>query len=443
MKKSILVMAVGAALVASSVQAAVEVYGKLHLSLDSTDNGNTYDGNTNSTAANAGTSAQSLYVSTNASTLGFKASEDLVGGLKAIGLLEVQIEADNPVKTVPFTERDVYGGLGGGFGTVRIGKIDTPTKLLGRKADFFSDQVGDSRNLTSRASNLGLVTNAPQHNTTGYPAYTYNTTQRPNWELRASNALAYTSPTMAGITVAVLYNLEEGRKDSSIKDLTATFAGDLIGGKMVAGLGWSSHGKAWNNDEKAETLIRAAGSYAMGGFKVGMLYQKASNMNAVSSTPAVAAVPASGAGSGAAYTTGPYVPAKSAIAAVTASSLDRTTWGLGGSFNIGAGTVKAQYYKAGESKGGTAAIPDGATMIVVGYDHNLSKNTRVYVAYAATKNDQSSTMVNDIPTAGGTYGASGGGHDNNPNNVIAGQNGATPDRGSDPKALSVGMVFAF
>ena len=82
-------------------------------------------------------------------------------------------------------------------------------------------------------------------------------------------------------------------------------------------------------------------------------------------------------------------------------------------------------------------------MIVVGYDHNLSKNTRVYVAYAATKNDQSSTMVNDIPTAGGTYGASGGGHDNNPNNVIAGQNGATPDRGSDPKALSVGMVFAF
>lgn len=432
MKKSVLAIAVSTALMAGSTQAAVEVYGKLHLSLDQTDNGNTYDGNTNAAAANAGTSAKSLYVSTNASTLGFKASEDLEGGLKAIGLLEVQIEADNPVKTVPFTEREMYGGLGGGFGTVRIGKIETPTKLLGRKVDFFGDQVGDSRNLTSRASGKGLVTNAPQHNNTAaHPAYTYNTTQKLSWEVRATNALAYTTPTMGGVTVAVLYNPDEGRKDSSIKDLTATFVGDVIGGKLIAGLGWSSHGKAWNNDEKAETLIRAAGSYAMGGFKVGMLYQKASDMEAVSTTAA-----------GCSVTTSPC-PTASVIPAVTASSVDRTTWGVGGSFNIGAGTVKAQYYKAGESKGGTAAIPDGATMIAIGYDHNLSKNTKVYVAYAATKNDQSSTMVNDIPTAGGTYGASGGGHDNNPNNVIAGQNGATPDRGSDPQALSVGMIFVF
>lgn len=444
MKKSVLAIAVSTALMAGSTQAAVEVYGKLHLSLDQTDNGNTYDGDTNDKAANAGTAAQSLYVSTNASTLGFKASEDLEGGLKAIGLLEVQIEADNPVKTVPFTEREVYGGLGGGFGTIRLGKIDTPTKLLGRKADFFGDQVGDSRNLTSRASNLGLVTNAPLHNISPYPVYTYNTTQRPNWELRASNALAYTSPTMAGITVAVLYNPDEGRKDSSIKDLTATFAGDVVGGKLVAGLGWSSHGKAWNNDEKAETLIRAAGSYAMGGFKVGMLYQKASNMEAVPTTPEVPATAASCTNPATTATCADtLVPSKKKIDAVTASSLDRTTWGLGGSFNIGAGTVKAQYYKAGESKGGTAAIPDGATMIAVGYDHNLSKNTKVYVAYAATKNDQSSDMTKGIPNKGGTYGAAGGGHDNNPNNVIAGQNGAAPNNGSDPQALSVGMIFVF
>jgi len=432
MKKSILAIAVGTALAAGSAQAAVEVYGKLHLSLDSNDNGNIYDGNTNATAANAGTKAGSLYVSSNSSVLGFKASEDLEGGLKAIAVLEFMVEADNSVTTVPFTEREVYGGLGGSFGTVRIGKIDTPTKLLGRKADFFGDQVGDSRNLTSRASNYGLVTNAPLHNdTAAHPAYTYSaTSQKPNWELRSTNALAYTSPTMGGVTVAVLYQPDEGRADSSVKDLTAVLAGPAGPGKMLVGLGWSSHGMAWNNDEKAESNLRFAGSFEISDVKVALLYQKASNMNAVSTTAA-----------GCTAATPPACATANVIKAVTASSLDRTTWGLGGSYKIGAGAVKAQYYKAGESKGALTDPADGATMYAIGYDHNLSKNTKVYFAYAKTTNDQGSTKVADVPTTGGTYTAAGAGH--SPNNIIPGQNTNTPDRGSDPKAISVGMVFTF
>ena len=428
MKKSVLAIAVSAALAAGSAQAAVEVYGKLHLSLDQTDNGNTYNGNTNATAANAGTKAKSLYVSSNASVLGFKASEDLEGGMKALAVIEVQVEADNQTKTIPFTEREVYAGLGGGFGTARIGKIDTPMKLLGGVADLFRDQVGDNRNLTSKASGLGLVTNSPLHNTTGYPSYTYSaTSQKPGWEVRASNALAYTTPDMAGFTVSVLYQPDEGRQDSSMKDVAARFSSDIGGGKLVAGLAWETHGKAWNNDEKAETAIRAAGSFSISDFKVAALYQKASNMNAVSTTPLVPAV---------------ISPAAPAIPKVTAASYDRTTWGLGGSFKIGAGAIKAQYYKAGET---SSANADGATMIAVGYDHNLSKNTKVYVAYAATKNDQDTTALDSagIPKAGGTFTAAGGGHDNNPNNVIPGQATATPNKGSDPKSLSLGLVFSF
>ncbi|MBI3776445.1 MAG: porin [Gammaproteobacteria bacterium] len=440
MKKSILAIAVGAALAAGSAQAAVEVYGKLHLSFDQLDNGNTYNGNTNNAAAaagsaassggaaNAGTKAKSLYVSSNSSMVGFKASEDLEGGMKAIAVLEFMVESDNPVTTVPFTEREVYAGLGGDFGTVRIGKIDTPTKLLGRKADFFGDQIGDSRNLTSRASGLGLVLNAPLHNVTPYPAYTYTSAttaqnQRPNWETRSTNALAYTSPTMGGVTVAVLYQPDEGRSDSSIKDISATLAGDAGPGKLVAGLSWTSHGKAWNSDEKAESAIRFAGSYAISDVKVALFYQKASDMNAVPATPAVGST-----------------------AAVAEASLDRTTWGLGGSYKIGAGAVKAQYYKAGESKGAAADPADGATMIALGYDHNLSKNTKVYFAYAQTKNDDNGTLGtsgsgNNIPTKGGTYTVSAAGHGSN--NVMAGQNVNTINNGSDPKAVSVGMIFSF
>ena len=442
MKKSVLVIAVSAALAAGSAQAAVEVYGKLHLSLDQTDNGNTYDGDTNAAAANAGTKAKSLYVSTNASVLGFKASEDLEGGMKALAVIEVQIEADNQTKTIPFTEREVYAGLGGGFGTARIGKIDTPMKLLGGVADLFRDQVGDNRNLTSKASGLGLVTNSPLHNTTGYPSYTYSaTSQKPGWEVRASNALAYTTPDMAGFTVSVLYQPDEGRQDSSMKDIAGRFTSDIGGGKLVAGLAWETHGKAWNNDEKAETAIRAAGSFSISDFKAALFYQKASNMNAVSATPAVSAVAATCTATTPLTCASTFVAAKPAIAAVTAASYDRTTWGLGGSFKIGAGAIKAQYYKAGET---SSANADGATMIAVGYDHNLSKNTKVYVAYAATKNDQGTALDSaGIPKAGGTFTAAGGGHDNNPNNVIPGQATATPNKGSDPKSLSLGLVFSF
>ncbi len=467
MKKSILAITVSAALGASSAQAAVEVYGKLHLSLDQLDNGNVYNGDTNNAAstvsatkgapesggaANAGTKAKSLYVSNNRSILGFKASEDLEGGMKAIAVLEFTIEADNQVATVPFSEREVYGGLGGGFGTVRIGKIDTPTKLLGRKADFFSQQVGDARNLTGRASGLGLVTNAPRHNDASLrnPAYTYNTTQRPNWEWRATNALAYTSPTMGGVTVAFLYNPDEGRKDSRIIDLTATLAGDAGPGKMVAGLGWSSHGKAWNNDEKAETNIRFAGSYAIDDIKVGLFYQKSANMNAV---PAVAAIAASGVttpetvciNTATVPTSSKICGSDNSVKKVVAESLDRTTWGIGGSYKIGAGAIKAQYYKAGVSKGAAEDPADAASMIVLGYDHNLSKNTKLYVAYAKTKNDDNGVLGtagsgNKIPTKGGTYAAAGAAH---AANNIPGQSVNTINNGSDPKALSLGMIFTF
>ena len=136
-------------------------------------------------------------------------------------------------------------------------------------------------------------------------------------------------------------------------------------------------------------------------------------------------------------------PVAAAIPAVAAANLDRTTWGLGGSFKIGAGAVKAQYYKAGESQGAATDPADAATMIALGYDHNLSKNTKVYVAYAMTKNDQGTakSSTTGIPTAGGQYTASAAGHSGN--NTVAGQNVNTIDRGSDPKALSVGMVFSF
>src|SRR3546814_11626069 len=44
----------------------------------------------------------------------------------------------------PFSERNIFVGLKGGFGAVQFGKYDTPVKNAGAKTDLFNDQsIGD------------------------------------------------------------------------------------------------------------------------------------------------------------------------------------------------------------------------------------------------------------------------------------------------------------
>ncbi len=51
-----------------------------------------------------------------------------------------------------WTNRNSFIGLSGNFGTTLVGRHDTPLKLVGRKADLFGDQIGDSRNLITTGS---------------------------------------------------------------------------------------------------------------------------------------------------------------------------------------------------------------------------------------------------------------------------------------------------
>ena len=56
-----------------------------------------------------------------------------------------------------FTQRNIFGGLKGGFGTLMAGKFDTPTKKAQGKIDQFNDIGGDIKNVLSgenRASNI-------------------------------------------------------------------------------------------------------------------------------------------------------------------------------------------------------------------------------------------------------------------------------------------------
>jgi len=401
MNKKLLVVAIAAALAPVAAMADsgnVQIYGSVHMSVDSL-NGNS--------AQVATDNNRETNISSNSSFIGFKGSEDLGNGLKAIWQMETQVGMGNTAVSAntdngnnSLTSRNSFLGLTGGFGTAILGKHDTPVKILGRKADLFGDQIGDSRNLIA-AGGAG-------------------------WDLRPSNVVAYISPTFSGFHGAVAY--------------VSNVTGDAVAGQPDGAAMWNS-----------VTAVSALGIYESGPVMVGLGYEKHNldNLNGTV-TPASAALNSAG---------GIVVTPASTLAGVNnekiwrmvggytfgdfkvvglfqkASDLgggtnDRKTWGLGGAYKMGATTIKAQYYKASDLTdcGTTDCGATGANMIAVGADYSLSKRTVAYVAYARTNNDAGA-----VAGTGATFSAFGGGHGDNPGTVA----------GKDPSGFSLGMKHSF
>lgn len=150
MKKNLLAIAVGAAVAMPGLALAdgPTVYGKVNVSLENAE----FDDGENS-------SDDAWELNSNASRLGVKGDFDLdVAGLKAIYQAEFEISVDDGDKDgETFSQRNIFGGLKGSFGTLKAGKFDTPTKKAQGKIDQFNDLGGDIKNVLSgenRVSNI-------------------------------------------------------------------------------------------------------------------------------------------------------------------------------------------------------------------------------------------------------------------------------------------------
>lgn len=136
MNKKLIAAAIAATVAAPSAFAGdnVTVYGKVRQEVRSFDNGVTDE----------------IQITNHASRLGFKGSEDLGGGLKAIWKMEfgVGISGGNDGNGNEFSGEGVSGrnafvGLAGDFGTLVVGRHDTPMKMSTGKLDYFVDTSGD------------------------------------------------------------------------------------------------------------------------------------------------------------------------------------------------------------------------------------------------------------------------------------------------------------
>jgi predicted porin len=225
MNKKLLAIAVGAALVAVATAATAgdepTFYGKIHMSIDSVDNGGSVDGD------------DGLFVSSNSSRLGIKGAVDLDGGLKAV----YKYEMSTNYSTADLAgNRNAYLGLKGGFGQVIAGRHDMPFKTVGRKHDLFGDTIGDHRAVT-RAKLSG-----------------------DDWADRRDDLIMYTNK-FGAVGVKVAYGSEEKTKDSS--DLGIGL--DFKQGPLSVMYAHETHGTApltaGTEDSSGDIL---AGTYSMG-----------------------------------------------------------------------------------------------------------------------------------------------------------------------------------
>lgn len=176
MQKKLIALAVAGLMAApmAASAASVEAYGKVRMSVDFTDNGDSNTANEDSMMA----------VSSNSSRLGFKGSEDLGNGLTAKFQIEAEVDMDSG-SDLTSGMRNTFVGLAGDFGEVRLGKHDTPYKMSTK--DIFGDTRADY--------NGGSVEVDPVSGTKGKSGPI-------RLDNRADNVLAYISPDMNGFTFA-------------------------------------------------------------------------------------------------------------------------------------------------------------------------------------------------------------------------------------------------
>ncbi|MFL0803669.1 MAG: porin [Agarilytica sp.] len=201
------------------------LYGKANVSFHNADEGD----------------ASATELVSNASRIGVKGTYDVEGGLQAIYQAEFEVQFDDGDKEgETFTQRNIFVGLKGDFGTVKAGKFDTPLKVAQKKVDLFNDLKGDIKN---------VITDS---------------------DARASDIVSYQSPSFSGFNgnIAVISSEEDGVSNGV--SASVTFEQDDL--YIAAALDQNL-----NDGGIAEDLdvFRLVAQYKIADIQLGALYESA------------------------------------------------------------------------------------------------------------------------------------------------------------------------
>jgi predicted porin len=403
MNKKLIAAAIAAAVAAPTAALAndVTIYGVVHASIDYRTDSYNYtedfwsgrewirDYSENDEGATDG-----FDIASRATRIGFKGTEDLANGLKAIWKIEVQADiADlggsclgnpfnsnttaNTLINAPiflgsggigsptinqgganakcstsdwWSARNAYIGLAGGWGTFLVGRHDTPYKMTTQKLDLFADTLADWN------STIGMV------------------------DIRINSAIAYVSPSFAGFSVAgalvaphvyAISGNDIADADGLAEAWSVAATYDANG--FFASLAYEDIGSTWWEAQYGlpgagltdNQKFRAGLGWTGMGFTVGGVYEQEENIGGI-------------------------------------DNWDAERWQVSAGYTFGNTTLKAMYgqgdwdtgnwaYLGSDSsydyRGRTAGDVDAWA---IGLDHALSKRTKAYVLYTQMNYDWNS-----------------------------------------------------
>lgn len=309
--------------------ANVSVYGKADLSYDFINTGT-------SAAGAAGTSKGN--VSSNVSKLGFKGAEGIGDGLSVVWQVEGQVNIDNTGGT--FATRNSFLGLkSGSAGTVLLGRHDTPYKLATRKLDVFGDSIADNRAL------LGGVTS----NITVDSASVA-------FDGRQPDIILYTTPDMSGFTGMFAYanRTENNTAAATAKNNLLSMAATYKAGPVFGSLGYENHKLDSVVAGGKESAWKLGLGYTLDAFTTNFVYERTSD---------------------------------NLTAGTGANRFGHNAYYLAGKYKMGMNAIKLAYGRAGQIG---AIANTGANQFSLGYDHGLSKRTKLYAIYSRISNKSGS-----------------------------------------------------
>ena len=345
MKKHLIAAAVAGALAVPAMAQVtikgvfdVQAYGSTETKTQLTSTAATTTAKTSQTANNNGWAT---------SEIRFEGSEDLGGGLKASFALATGLSNG----TATFADRDRWLQLAGGFGAIRMGRINPAA------ASGFHGTVAGSTN--QGGSIYDVITGGATYGGFG------GGMTAGNYERSGSQMLQYTSPNMSGFVVNVNYHTATTADSSTIAGKTKT---TQTGVHLGYSAGPLSIGVATNQrDSDTEGVVGGiegdltwiAGSYNLGMASVGL----ARIMREDETTAAGVTTKNSDIGINAVQVTVP----------------------------LGATTLRASYYDGENDRGAGTADNVDLSGYMVSLNYALSKRTGAYVAMGQNKTERAGT----------------------------------------------------
>jgi len=341
------VLALAACAAAAQAQTNVQLYGRLNVAAETVKASATADG----------PRLSQQRISNNRSVLGFRGSEDLGGGVRAIFQIEGTLSLDTGAGEL--ARRDTRVGLEGGFGTLFAGHWATAYNSATASLDPF---------YPTTAGYMSIIGN-------GAGAAVDNVSNLSSFDRRQANSVHYWSRPWKGIVVRLTHGLAEERPASGAKPSLTSLAAVYEQGPWYATLAHERHHE-YQGPGRSDSGTKLAVARRFGDTRVALLAERLEYE-------------------------------------LAGGDLDRNALYVSVSHQMGAHGLRLGVARAGDGKGARGnrigfirgGPGTGATHVTLGYDYTMSKRTALYAYLTHLDNEANGGYDFAINSLGAAPGA--------------------------------------